>query len=217
MESYPAGASPGGVADGSPVDRPGIWSRVAAYLVRRRVRITVIVFVLLMAEDVLTGVRPHSLINYRDPESDFGLVLIALGLGIRTWAAGVLHKTRELTTTGPYALIRNPLYVGSFLIMAGFAALIGDVKNIVVILGPLAGLYLLQVLHEERVLSSIYGDRWRDYAAQTPRIFPRRAPNPSTLFSTWSLNDWLGSREYRAMSAVFAGLLMVELWRRWRA
>jgi protein-S-isoprenylcysteine O-methyltransferase Ste14 len=182
--------------------------------VRRRVRITVIVFVILMAEDVLAGVRPHSLANLRDPESDLGIILILLGLAARSWAAGVLHKTRELTTTGPYALIRNPLYVGSFLIMAGFATLIDDVENIFVILGPLAGLYLLQVLHEERVLSQKYEERWQEYARNVPRFIPRRLPNPKTMFATWSLHDWTGSREYRAMSAVLCGLIAVELWRR---
>ncbi len=182
---------------------------------RRRVRITVIVFVLLMAEDVLVGVKPHELLNYRDPETDLGIILVLFGLAIRSWAAGVLHKTRELTTSGPYAVVRNPLYVGSFLIMAGFATVIDDIENIFIILGPLAGLYFLQVLHEERILGEIYNGLWQEYASRVPRFLPRRWPNPATLFSVWSLDDWLGSREYRAVASVVAGLVMVEVWRRW--
>ena len=42
--------------------------------------------------------------------------MAAVGLWIRGWSAGTIHKDEELTTTGPYAFARNPLYVGSFLI-----------------------------------------------------------------------------------------------------
>jgi protein-S-isoprenylcysteine O-methyltransferase Ste14 len=191
----------------------GAWSKIAAYLVRRRVRITVIIFVALMAEDVLIGVRPHPIFNIRDPKSVVGLLLVFTGLAVRSWAAGVLHKTRELTTTGPYAVIRNPLYVGSFLIMAGFATLIDDVENIYIILGPLAGLYFLQVLHEERVLSEKYESRWQEYASAVPRFIPRRIPSPRSMFATWQRHDWVGSREYRAMGAVLAGIAAIEIWR----
>jgi protein-S-isoprenylcysteine O-methyltransferase Ste14 len=183
--------------------------------VRRRVRLTVVIFVLLMAEDVLIGVRPHSLLAWRDPKTVVGCALVVAGLAVRSWAAGVLHKTRELTTTGPYALVRNPLYVGSFLIMAGFATLIDDVENIYVILGPLAGLYFLQVLHEERILSQKYDVRWQAYAARVPRFLPRRLPKAGTVLASWKLRDWLGSREYRALIATLIGLVAVEAWRRW--
>src|SRR5262245_3386636 len=97
-------------------DASSRWSKVAAFLVMRRVRISVLIFFVLMVEDVLDGVRPHSIFDGHDWKSDLGCALIFAGLAIRTWAAGILRKTRELTTTGPYALIRNPLYVGSFLI-----------------------------------------------------------------------------------------------------
>src|SRR5262245_6566966 len=54
-----------------------------------------------------------------------GLPLIAAGGALRTWAAGHLLKTRELTMTGPYAFTRNPLYVGTLLIGIGFGLLTG--------------------------------------------------------------------------------------------
>ena len=43
-----------------------------------------------------------------------GLVLAVLGVGIRLWAAGTIHKGREITISGPYAWVRHPLYVGWF-------------------------------------------------------------------------------------------------------
>ncbi|MCA9399552.1 MAG: isoprenylcysteine carboxylmethyltransferase family protein, partial [Candidatus Omnitrophica bacterium] len=48
-----------------------------------------------------------------------GLWVVIIGLLVRTWANGYAIKTEKLTTSGPYAHIRNPLYVGSFLIMTG--------------------------------------------------------------------------------------------------
>ena len=49
------------------------------------------------------------------------LALVLPGLWLRGYAAGYVKKNRELTQTGPYAYTRNPLYVGSILIAAGFA------------------------------------------------------------------------------------------------
>ncbi|HZD05008.1 MAG TPA: methyltransferase, partial [Longimicrobiales bacterium] len=48
-----------------------------------------------------------------------GAGLAAVGLAVRAWAAGFIHKERELTTAGPYAYTRNPLYLGSFLVGIG--------------------------------------------------------------------------------------------------
>jgi protein-S-isoprenylcysteine O-methyltransferase Ste14 len=195
----------------APAPAPTLWSKIAAFLVKRRVRISLLVFIALMVEDVLTGVRPHNVFNGLDWETDLGCALIFAGLAIRTWSAGILRKTRELTTTGPYALIRNPLYVGSFMIMSGFCALIDDAENIYFILGPIAGLYFLQVLHEERVLSGIYGERWAAYIKAVPRFLPRRLPK--SPFATWEAKQWLGSREYNALGATLLGMGLLYIWR----
>lgn len=194
----------------SSVHTPNRWEAIAAWLVKRRVRLTVIIFVALMAEDVLIGIRPHDLFDARNPESVAGAVLIAAGLAVRSWAAGILRKSRELSTSGPYAMIRNPLYIGSFLVMGGFCTLIDDFENIFFVMGPVAGLYYLQVLHEERFLSRQFGSAWLEYAQQVPRFIPRRFP--VAPFVDWSRQEWLGNREYRAFGAVLLGVLAVQLW-----
>ena len=48
-----------------------------------------------------------------------GVVLAAVGLFIRGWSAGTIHKDEELTTTGPYAFTRNPLYLGTLVLGLG--------------------------------------------------------------------------------------------------
>ena len=189
----------------------GLWQRIAAWLVYRRVRISLAIFASLLIEDVLVGVEPHGIFAYRDPVAVAGCMLIFAGLAIRSWSAGVLRKNRELATTGPYALVRNPLYVGSFLIMCGFCTLIGDVENVYVVLGPVAGLYFLQVLFEERSLAKLFADQWAEYAAAVPRFVPRSFPQAA--FATWDRQQWLGSREYNALGATLLGMLLVEFWR----
>src|SRR3569832_390525 len=51
----------------------------------------------------------------------YGLVISLLGLALRAWAAGHLEKNRNLARSGPYAYLRNPLYVGTLTVAAGFA------------------------------------------------------------------------------------------------
>jgi protein-S-isoprenylcysteine O-methyltransferase Ste14 len=187
------------------------WEKFVNLLVRWRVRITAIVFVALIAEDVVEGIKPHDLTNIHDMKTVVGCGLVMAGLALRSWAAGMLQKDAQLTTSGPYGIIRNPLYVGSFLLMIGFCTLVGDAENIWFVLGPLLALYVIRVLREERTLSRIFGDQWHSYVRSVPRFFPRRLPRFS--FADWNLSQWLGNREYRAVSAVFVGLIALEAWR----
>jgi protein-S-isoprenylcysteine O-methyltransferase Ste14 len=187
------------------------WQRFVDFLVRRRVRITIVVFALLIAEDVLVGVEPHDLTNFRDMKTVVGCLLVFGGLLLRSWAAGILQKDSQLSTSGPYGIIRNPLYVGSFLMMIGFCTLIDDRENIWFVLGPLLFLYVLRVMREERSLSELFGDQWRGYVRAVPRFIPRRIPSIS--FADWNLDQWLHNREYRAVGAVFLGMLALQTWR----
>src|SRR5262245_7888164 len=75
------------------------------WAVKWRVNITSTVFVLLAVENILRGLKPHDLANLRDVHTVLGLTLVALGLGLRSWAAGTVHKSSALATSGPYALI----------------------------------------------------------------------------------------------------------------
>jgi protein-S-isoprenylcysteine O-methyltransferase Ste14 len=181
-----------------------------AFLVRYRIRISLVVFIALIAEDVLEGLRPHDLLNTSDWKSVLGLGLIASGLALRTWAAGILHKTSQLTTTGPYAIVRHPLYVGSFLMMIGFCLLIDDTENIWFVLGPFAVIYVVKLLNEERILSAKFGEQWHSYAQSVSRFVPYRWPQH--VHARWDLQQWLGNREYNAIAATAAGLIAIEVW-----
>lgn len=187
-----------------------VWRKGVDFLLRRRVRITVAVFVLLVVEDVLTRVQPHDLVNLRDYRVVLGLGLVFGGLALRSWAAGTLRKRKLLVMSGPYQLVRHPLYVGSYLMMLGFCLLVDDWENIVVVLGPILLLYVLRILSEEKHLAEIFPDQWPEFTQKVPRFIPRHWPK--NVLADWSFAQWLKNREYQALGAALLGLAAIQTW-----
>jgi protein-S-isoprenylcysteine O-methyltransferase Ste14 len=110
-----------------------------------------------------------------------GFVLIVLGEAIRlsgVAAAGTVTRRRSrtvqrLVTYGIFAWMRNPLYVGNFLIWIGFTVISGVLWFIPVAVVLFAIEYTLIVRYEEGVLESIFGEEYLRYKARTSRWFPR--------------------------------------------
>ncbi|HTU27669.1 MAG TPA: isoprenylcysteine carboxylmethyltransferase family protein [Pirellulales bacterium] len=184
-------------------------NRFIRFLVRRRVPISIAVYGILVAEDVLTGTIPHDVFDWKDTRSLLGVALLLGGLIVRSWAAGFLTKSTQLTMTGPYRMMRNPLYLGSFLMVVAFCILIGDRENIWISAVLLPLLYIPKVRSEERYLSSKFPEEWARYAATTPRFFPRLTVLPS--MSGWRLSQWLKSREYNAVAATLAAIVALKV------
>lgn len=183
-----------------------------ARLAQRRVAISLMLFTTLVLADMfLLGVRPRDIFNWSDPGTILGEVLVLAGLSIRSWAAGTLAKCKSLIHVGPYALVRNPLYVGSFLMMFGFCALVHDWQSIWFIVGPIAAVYWLQVRQEETNLAQWFPAQWPPYAASTPRFVPRRWT--AAALHGWSLRLWAYNREYQALLASAAGMAGLAIWR----
>ena len=193
-----------------PGQRFPLLAGILQFLYRRRIPVSAAVFLLLLAQDFFVGNKPHDVVNFRDPYSAIGVVLVLLGLVLRSWAAGVLQKDFSLTTSGPYRLTRNPLYIGSFLMMLGFCTVVGDAKNFAVILGPMLFLYLLKVRDEESGLARHFGSAWNQYVQQTPRFFPRQVRTNG--MADWRLAEWLRSREYQAVGTSLLALIAIKLW-----
>jgi protein-S-isoprenylcysteine O-methyltransferase Ste14 len=133
-----------------------------------------------------------------------GAAVGAIGEAVRIWAAGHLEKGREVTTSGPYAVTRHPLYLGSSIMGAGFAIAAHSMPVAVVVFAYLAITIVAAVRSEEAHLTEKFGATYPAYrdgrAAPAPRRF--------SFARAWR------NREYRAMlglAAVFA-LLAVRLW-----
>ena len=110
-----------------------------------------------------------------------GFALIVLGEAFRlsgVAAAGTVTRRRSrtvqrLVTYGIFAWMRNPLYVGNFLIWMGFTVISGVLWFIPIAVLLFAVEYTLIVRYEEGVLESIFGQEYLRYKSHTPRWFPR--------------------------------------------
>ncbi len=194
----------------SALPRASVWEHVSAFLSRRRVAISIIIFFSLIAEDLLSGVRPHDVLNVRDWHAVAGALLVLGGLALRSWAAGTLRKSQRLATTGVYSLMRHPLYVGSFLAMIGYCLIIGDPENFWIILGPVLALYLVHVHCEERRLKKRFGDAWDEYARRTWRFLPLRLSSYAP--GEWRLSQWYLNREHVTAGAMLLAFVALFLW-----
>ena len=102
----------------------------------------------------------------------WSLALVVPGLWLRAYAAGYVKKNRELTQTGPYAHTRNPLYLGSTMMAAGFAvALLSWLVGLALAVG-FAVIYVPVIASEERFLRATFPG-FDDYCRRVPRLIPR--------------------------------------------
>ncbi len=142
-----------------------------------------------------------------------GCALIIPGLAIRALASGHLQKNEQLATTGPYAYTRNPLYLGSLVLAAGFAIVarnwwIGIGMILIFLL-----IYLPVIGGEEAFLKEHFPE-FAEYATQVPRLLPRlRSVSAGRETFSWDL--YRKHREYNATLgalALLAALLFKILW-----
>jgi protein-S-isoprenylcysteine O-methyltransferase Ste14 len=106
-----------------------------------------------------------------------GLLLFLTGWVLRMWAQKHLgHRLkikRTVTTSGPYALVRNPLYIANTLVILGTVVMSEVLWLIPVTLLWCALLYSLVVHFEEQHLAAQYGEEYLNYVRVTPRWWPR--------------------------------------------
>jgi protein-S-isoprenylcysteine O-methyltransferase Ste14 len=188
--SQPAPTQP----DQQPQDWITRWQRVAR---RIRVPLGFLTAALYLFELYRRAPQPSAVA--------WSLALVVPGLWLRAYASGYVKKNRELTVTGPYAHTRNPLYLGSMLIAAGFAvALLSWPVALVLTLG-FAAIYVPVIASEERFLRATFPG-FDDYCLRVPRLIPRlaQAPQPSEQKSLagesggFSLSLYIQHREYNA-------------------
>jgi protein-S-isoprenylcysteine O-methyltransferase Ste14 len=147
-----------------------------------------------------------------------GVVVTALGLAIRAWAAGTIHKQSQLTTSGPYAFTRNPLYVGSFLIGVGVTVAGGHWIWPAVFVVFFLGVYSRTMASEAARLTELYGERYRSYARAVPAFLPRLTPyRPEAGSQTagFRAEQYRRNREWEAFlggAAAFAFLAAKTWW-----
>jgi protein-S-isoprenylcysteine O-methyltransferase Ste14 len=153
----------------------------------------------------------------------WSLLLVLPGLALRAAASGTVKKNQELTVTGPYAYTRNPLYLGSTLIAAGFAVALLSWPLALLLAAGFAAIYIPVIASEEQFLRATFPE-FDKYCRSVPRFIPRLTPasaarrssppavsQPVTQTATggFSFALYLKHREYN--SALGAALLYLSL------
>ncbi len=133
-----------------------------------------------------------------------GAAIAAVGIAVRAAAAGHVKKNRELTRTGPYAYTRNPLYLGSTIIAAGFGIASRNWWVAVGLVVLFLAIYLPVIRSEEEYLRGEFSG-FDEYCQQVPRLIPRLRGAGGGKGS-FSKELYLRHREY---NAIIGALLMV--------
>src|SRR4051812_16978272 len=143
----------------------------------------------------------------------YGLLISLLGLALRGWAAGHLEKNRTLAESGPYAYLRNPLYVGTLTVAAGFAIAsrrweLGLVFAVVFLL-----IYLPVVELEEQHLRKLFPE-YAEYAQRVPPFLPHFHSNGGRKAFQHAV--YLKNQEYQAGIGFVVGAAVLA-WKCWQA
>ena len=143
-----------------------------------------------------------------------GGALAAAGLALRAYAAGHLAKNQKLAMSGPYACTRNPLYLGSALMGAGFAVAGGSwILGLACVL-LFAAIYWPVIRREEEYLRHEFGAVYDGYAQRVPLFLPRlRRPAGGEKFQ-WK--QYQKNREYEALLGYLAVMIFLacKIWLR---
>jgi len=136
--------------------------------------------------------------NCDDRSFRFGIPFIIAGELIRVWANGYAIKSEKLTTSGPYALVRHPLYLGTALLAVGFIIFLKIYYAGLALLIVMALIYYKTIKKEEGMLEG----RFKGYAgyrkrvpAMIPTVFPYRGGEKWGF----SLERLMRSQEYKPL------------------
>jgi len=138
-----------------------------------------------------------------------GMILIFFGEGIRIWAAGHLQKNEVLTVTGPYAYVKNPLYIGSIFITTGFCIMADNIYL-------LAAAFFMFCFHyipykkkmEGDRLKKRFGSQYDDYDEKVPEYLPRKK-RYSDQKGSWHVKCFIENSEEGILLIVLAGIFLV--------
>ncbi len=131
-----------------------------------------------------------------------------LGLFLRAYAAGYLHKHEALTVAGPYAHTRNPLYLGSAILALGAGIAARSWFSAAILLVYFVIFYSIVMHREERELHTCYGASFEEYARAVPLFLPRLKPAKLSGESTgvFCLEQYKKNNEWQ----VAAGFLLLQ-------
>lgn len=138
-----------------------------------------------------------------------GSTAFFLGETIRVWAAGHLRRSAILATDGPYAYVRDPLYLGRLLWVIG----IGFYSQQPMAAGALVVIFLWyyetkKVPKEMQRLEGIFGEPYRDYCASVHSLLPRLRAYPGRSGTRWQWDTFLHNKEHLGL-IIIIGVVVI--------
>jgi protein-S-isoprenylcysteine O-methyltransferase Ste14 len=120
-----------------------------------------------------------------------GVVFVILGMMARLWASGHVKKDKVLATTGPYAYVRHPLYVGNHLILFGFCLASGLWWSLPawIVIGLV--FYPSAINHEDELLHRLFPTEWELWHKRTRALIPHLTPYQTSERGQWSFSQSL--------------------------
>ena len=143
-----------------------------------------------------------------------GLLIVGIGELLRVWAAGHLRKNLAVITTGPYAFVKNPLYLGTLLIILGLGLIARIYWLLAIGLGIFIAYYApYKKRRETQRMVKRFGQSWNHYALEVPDYLPRLKPYSRVGSERWRWHLVVENSEHLTLIAVAVGSALLGL--RW--
>jgi len=144
-----------------------------------------------------------------------GMGLILFGFLFRISARGYKEEKSSngnaLVKDGPYAIIRNPMYFGTFIIGAGVVVMLLELWFFFLFSGIFLLIYMPQIKKEEEALLKKFGEEYKRYCEATPKYFPR-INYLLGLNSYISLKPFWIKKEISSLITTIAVVILIEIW-----
>ncbi len=185
------------------------WLKAKRVPIARLTLWPLVIYLFAIERIVILSIEQH---QYR-----WGLVALIVGLLIRSISAGTLHKNDQLNMEGIYAIVRNPLYVGSFFILLAINLIIHHPLVWAASIVIFAVTYIPTILGEEYTLSRIFPDQWDHYRETVPRFIPNILRIFELGKTTWNMPQWYKNHEHHTVFISTLTVAILELYSRYIA
>jgi protein-S-isoprenylcysteine O-methyltransferase Ste14 len=142
---------------------------------------------------------------------NLGAPIVLLGIAIRLWASGHVKKNQSLATSGPYAYVRHPLYVGNHLIALGYCLASSLWWSLPVWIAVALAFYPHAIRDEDQRLAQRFPAQWNEWSRQTKALIPRLSPYPEGGRGLWSFAQSMRENGEPLIAALLiAGLFVLR-------
>ncbi len=125
-----------------------------------------------------------------------GFFFIMLGTFFRAWASGYINKNNELATNGPYALSRNPLYFGNFILGVGIAIASSQLYCYIIFAIYYFLFFPALMVMENKRMRKKFGPEYEKWSKGLNSFFP---VIKKVNFSGFNISYYMKNKEYKVI------------------